>query len=238
MDDTRTGGDRSPPVQQRQGRRRGRVRRAAVWVVGIASGVVLLMTLMGFLGSLAWILDLTNMWRLQYAWLSLLLAAGLVALRAWKWALPALAAAAINLALIVPFYIGEPAPAGGGDQPDLRLMLINIRYSSTEYNLTLNLIRQRQPDIVILNEVQGEWLAHLRGLNGQYRLIDTDEQDRFGVLVLTRLAVEEIESVRFSPVWSASIVLHFEVAGRRVTLVGTHAPAPGASAAPPSLRPS
>lgn len=193
---------------------------------GVLAAVVLLLTLLCYLGELAWWLDVLNEGRMQYLWSSLVLVIVLLAARAWPWLSVALAAAAINAWSIAPWFLGSPAGTPGEAGTDLRVMVLNVRGSNEQFEPILELLRRDRPDLVVLNEVDPEWLKQIRNLTVGYEIYDTPTQEKYGVLLLSRHPIESVEVETFTARWSPAIVARLEVGGQPAVLIATHSPAP------------
>lgn len=211
-------------------RRRGPVSRWLGHIFGVLAALLLLLTLLGFLGDSAWWLDVLNQGRMQYLWCSLVVGLILLAARAWGWLGVAVVAVAINAWLVLPWFFGS-TPQAAAAQRDLRLMALNVRGPNEEFAPILDLLRREEPDLVVLNEVDPAWLKQIRDLDTGYEIHDTPAQGRFGVLLLARHPIASVEIERFTEQWSPSLIARLEVEGRPAVLIATHAPAPTGSKA-------
>ena len=187
-DDQRKGSGEKPEAQQA----RGAVSLWAGRICGVLAAVVLLLTLLGYLGDLAWWLDVLNEGRVQYLACSLVFAMVLLAVRAWRWLPVALAAAAINAWLVAPWFLGAPAPTPGDTGRDLRLVVLNDRESNEQFEPILELFRRDRPDLVVLNEVDPEWLERIRNMDAGYEIYHTPKEGKFVVLLLSRRPIESV----------------------------------------------
>lgn len=221
-DDLRKGSGEK--LEARRGR--GAVSLWAGRFCGVLAAIVLLLTLLGYLGDLAWWLDVLNQGRMQYLSCSLVFAMVLLAARAWPWLPVALVAVAINAWFVAPWFLGSPARTPGDAGRDLRLMVLNVRESNEQFEPILELLRRDRPDLVVLNEVDPEWLGRIRNLNTGYEIYDTPTQGKFGVLLLSRRPIESVEVETFTGRWSPTIVARLDVDGRPAVLIATHPPAP------------
>lgn len=205
---------------------RGSVSRWVGRIAGVAAAVVLLLTLLAYLGDSAWWLDVLNQGRMQYLTWSLGLAVVLLLARAWPWLAVAVVAVAINAWFVAPWFLGDPQGTPAGADRDLRLMVLNVRGSNEQFKPVLELLRRDRPDLVVLNEVDPAWLEQIRGLAAGYEIYDTPTQGEFGVLLLSRRPIESVEIETFTDRWSPSIVARLDVGGQPAVLIATHPPAP------------
>ena len=117
-------------------------------------------TVLGFLGARHWFLDLFSHFRVQYFWALLLLGAWFLFKRKRAWSLPLFALAAINLALILPFYFNKPAPLNHDTAP-LRAMLINVNNDHGNPQKVIAAVLRHDPDFVVLQELDDAWFDTL-----------------------------------------------------------------------------
>ena len=217
------------PLPEANDRRPSLIRRWTGRVAGALATLLLLLTVGGFLGEFHWLLDLMNEWRMQYALLGLIPAAILLIARAWRWLAVAAAVVVLNGWVVAPFLVGGgPATAGDGKR-DLRVMTLNVHFSTTDYESTLRLLREQRPDLVVLSEVDPAWLDRLRGMDAGYDIHDTPTQgtqEKFGLALLTRVPLESVRFETFGDKWSPSIIARLSLDGRPATVIGTHPPAP------------
>ena len=207
--------------------RAGPLRRWSGRLIGTAAVILLLVTVLGYFGERAWLLDLANEWRLQYALLALILAVALLALRAWAWLAAAVVAAGLNLWVVLPWVIGGgPEVPPGVAGRDLRLMTLNVRVSNEDFAPIQRLLETHKPDVAVLLEVDRKWLREIRDLSAGYEVVDTPTQEKFGTLLLSRRPLRDVRFESFGDKWSSSIVADLDVNGRPATVIATHPPAP------------
>lgn len=72
-------------------------------------------------------------------------------------------------------------------------MLLNLNAANREFDRVLDLIRQEDPDLVALLEVDHSWAQALAPLRKRYKgWSERARPDNFGILFMTRLPVEEL----------------------------------------------
>lgn len=167
-------------------------------------------TLAAFFGRWFWLADIAANFRPQY--LVALLVLGAV-LMMGKWRITGaitLAAAALNLVVVLPLFIGSPGEAAAS-APAVRVMTFNLQGSANEhYGEVIDLIREQQPDLVLLHEAHRPWELAVDPLGSTYRILRPRSDDLiFGTLVLVKGQLLAWESFGFAAADPRSIELTF-----------------------------
>lgn len=199
--------------------------------VQLGALLVSLVSLAGFFGRTAWILDLFSHFRFQY--LVLLLIATIV-LFVGGFYLQALASGfflILNLLLIVPLYIKE-SPASHPvltipQHQTYRVLLANVLQKNAAFGALRHLIRMSKPDILVLIEVNKTWIDQLEPALkdlpfSRMKLRD----DNYGIAIFSRIPATFSEVKYFGSDEIPSIVATYSIHQRRVTLLATHPPPP------------
>ena len=148
-------------------------------------GVTVLGTLLGFLASWGWMLDLAANFRFQYVWIGVL-AAGVVLWRRWWWPAGVIGLGVfVNLILVSPYYFGSvPAPAL--DSPQLTVAHLNTLAGNQEKEKVVEFIRDSGADFVFLTEVTGPLLELIESAEDLPYETVVGTSRSFGVLGLAR----------------------------------------------------
>ncbi|MDH3982180.1 MAG: hypothetical protein OES84_04685, partial [Kiritimatiellaceae bacterium] len=184
-------------------------------------------TVFGFLGRLHWFLDLFSHFRVQYMQLCL----PLIGLALWKQMTRRAGAlvilAAINYALVLPFYFGKPDPA---TEKPIRAMLMNINAGNGNTKHVLEAIQQAKPDLLLLEEVTPKWVTELKVLKQdyKYRIVEPRE-DCFGIMLLSKVPLEHRDIIEIGAASVPSIVAEAHFPQGVVSIIGPH-PLPPAGA--------
>ncbi len=144
-------------------------------------------TAISFLGSLHWLAELLTHFRVQYV----VLAAGLLvlALLARSGAGAGLAAGVllVNGACVAPDLIAVP-PATSPGEPVLKLLVANVMNPNPRVRPLRRLIRDEDPDLVGLLEVDERWLRELDELRERYpHRLEDPRRDHFGLALYSRI---------------------------------------------------
>ena len=191
---------------------------------GVAAGAV---SLLGFLGSLHWALDLLSHFRVQYLLVLAVTALLLAALRRWRPAALAAALAAVNLAAVLPLYLGGTAPVSASG-PTLRAMLMNVNAHRGDPRRVADAVREFDPDILVLEEVSRRWLQDLApALAGYAHSLAEPREDNFGIALFSRFAVTRSRIAWIGEARVPSVEAVIRTPGGPCTVLATHPLPPG-----------
>ncbi len=158
-----------------------------VWMWG--SLLVSSATLVALAAEWWWPFDLLTHFRVHYIWILTPLAIALLIARRYLVALIAGGCLLWNLALVVPDYFG-PTPSAEGSV-DIRLMTVNVCTSNRDYERFLAMIRAADPDVILLMEIDDDWLTALDQLRDDYPHSEiAPRADNFGIALLSKLPME------------------------------------------------
>lgn len=140
-----------------------------------------LASLAAFFGKVSWLLDLAASFRPQLAG-SLLACAVFLGLGRWRrTAFVVALGAAVNLAVVVPLYIGPDRPQAS----ELRVLSFNLLASNGNYDEVISYIRTSGADLVVLHEGTRSWERALTRANLAYEITETRARsDAYGTVVL------------------------------------------------------
>ncbi|MBE0545695.1 MAG: endonuclease/exonuclease/phosphatase family protein [Verrucomicrobia bacterium] len=187
-----------------------------------AGGLLCLLTLTAFLGRIWWGFDLTTHFRFQYLAGLLLLAIGFAIKRKLTVAGVFSVFAILNGAVVVPYcFTGRAAVPAAGQT--LRVLLLNVDTENRRYDLVENLIRECDPDLVVLLEVNHEWMNRLDAVLTRYpHVCQEPREDNFGIALLSKLPLENAEIVELGEAEVPSVTAEFRFADRTLRILGTH----------------
>jgi endonuclease/exonuclease/phosphatase (EEP) superfamily protein YafD len=164
-----------------------------VWWLTLLAG---LLTLGGFFSRYSLIFELICHFRAPYAIALLCASIVLAVARQRSRAIVATLLAAINLALIVPLYVAWDRPASSSDEPvnTLRILSANVLSSNTQYKALLDLVKEQQPDIVVLSEITPQWLEAIAELKDDYpHFHEVARTDNFGLAFYSKLPAGNVQ---------------------------------------------
>ncbi len=115
----------------------------------------------------------------------------LAAQRQFAWASGAVAAAALALAPVVPWYFGAEAAPADPARPWVKLLVSNVYIANPRRQLIQDLVAEVSPDVVGLVEVNSLWLRRLKPLRERYPYhFEVPDENYIGVALYSRLPLE------------------------------------------------
>ncbi|NLE65874.1 MAG: hypothetical protein GX608_00455 [Lentisphaerae bacterium] len=193
-----------------------------IFAAGCLAGLA---TAAGFFGAWWWRMDLLSHFRVQYA--AALLAAAAAAAMLRRRAPSALFAllCAINAALVLPLYIGagQPCVPEGLPGARARILMLNVHTSCRAHDRVLALVREENPDVVVLEEVNARWIAALSELAATHtNTVLCPAEDNFGLALYSRLPMRDGREIILGKAGVSSIEAEFELGGRPFRILATH----------------
>ena len=189
-------------------------------ILGIA--VATLLSLFGSLPIDNYYLDLSRHFRLQYFIFALVVAPLLYWYKYYRLVAVALICVTINALFIVPWYV-SPDKVDNLSDNELVLFLANVQTQNREYQQLTSLIESRNPNIVVLQEVDNQWQTALSELTDRYAYnYIVPRPDNFGIALMSRIPLQDIRVVDWGNVSLPSLVAKFYFQQKTVTLFATH----------------
>lgn len=196
---------------------------------GLGLIAIALATLVAGFANYHWVGDLFVHFRVQYALLALAGSAIASVTNTRKAMILGLGCLLINGWPLVPYYSWSNSTATGG-RISCSLLHQNVLSTNQQYSQVVELIREQDPDIVILQETNASWEQGLSGLFVDYPHRHFEPQPgNFGMAVLSKKPWQLLEVVRVPPLQLPSLVVEFdlaegdgEVPAQSLRLVATH----------------
>lgn len=209
--------------------------------LSVLSVVLVFATAVTLLRSNAWWIRIFDFPRIQIALLIGLTLAGYAVLhiygrlRPWEYALAAVVGLALiwQLISIAPYTAIYPKQMSDShaetDSNRISLLIYNVLYNNQEVESLRELIRDTDPDIILLSEPTEWWLEQLSGLENEYPYtLFQPQENHYGKLFYSRLELENPE-IRFliDPKVPSILTKVRLRSGTLVTLYGAHPRPPG-----------
>lgn len=197
-------------------------------IVVIPAVALAALTVAAFGGRWVWWLDVLANFRAQFVVALAVLGLVIMMSRWRKSGYVVLAAALLNLVVVLPLYIGSPAEPRI-DAPTIRVMTFNLLSTNEDYAAVVEYIEAVDPDLVFLHEASRPWEVAMESADLDYEIIRPRSDDLiFGTLVLVR--GEDITAVShgFAAAAPRAVSLDYRPHGWDVAIsvLGTHPLAP------------
>ncbi len=206
--------------------KRGRLHNVLVGILLGIGALLALLTAVGYLGRLWWRFDLVAHFRLQYLVCLLGAAVGLAALRRFRLAGVCLLVSVANLAAVAPLYLGSPAALDDvpvEERVRLRALSLNLHEANRNHEAVRALVRDEQPDLLLLMEYTERWFEDLVDLTDIYpHVIARPQGGPFGIALFSAHPFEsaDIEFIGEEP--HPTVVARITIGDAPLTVIGTH----------------
>jgi len=177
-------------------------------------------TAIGLAARSHWIAELFTHFRVQYVAVQLAVMLALVARRQRIAASLIVPFLAVNVTAVADYWPSNAAAAS--ERGEYTLMTANLNFANADTDAFIALVRDAQPDIVVVLEVTAAWSDALTVLEEAYpaRYV-VPREDPFGIGILARVPFTAIETIdlRGAPTIAAELPLRD---GTRLRLVAAH----------------
>ena len=164
----------------------------------VAVGVVAsLATVLAFFGSTWWLFDFAANFRAHLAVVLLLVSLAYSLMFSKTTGLFFMVMAGINALVILPLYLGSPAPAASSDA--LTVVSFNVDQRASIRDVTFRWIDSVNPDVVVLTNVTEDWVQSTE-IAAPYRYLNDIPVDRtYGIAILARDNLD-VQILKITPV--------------------------------------
>jgi endonuclease/exonuclease/phosphatase (EEP) superfamily protein YafD len=180
-----------------------------------------LATVLAFAAPLGWPFELFAHFRAQYAVAAALLAMLLLFVRRPGAAIVAGAIAALHaLPALQRTFADDPVAACGG--PAFTVVTANLQYSNRDTNRFLDWLASNPADLVVLQEVTGNWADALSRVSGYPQQKLLLREDAYGIGMMSRWPLRSIERLDFAADGRPSLSGDLLIEGRPVRFLALH----------------
>lgn len=127
----------------------------------------------------------------------------------------------LNFLVILPLYL----PENTADQarPEIRLLHFNVHTRNRQFQKTLDLISELQPDVIVIEEINDLWLEKLIPLTKTHPWwIAHPRDDNFGISLFSRLPLKNQRISDFSGIELSTILASIKTQKADLLLAATH----------------
>ena len=130
--------------------------------------------------------------------------------------------ALVNLATILPLFFGGFSPAQPVKSP-LRAVLLNVNTRLGDPHRTSRMLRQLNPDIIALEEVNDLWIEELQEVLVHYPHAKASlRDDNFGIALYSKLPLSSAEIITLGSAGLPSVHAAIENGTEQLQIVVTH----------------
>ncbi len=193
----------------------------------VATVLLWMATVTGFLGRTWWIFELTSHFRPHLAVCLLGLGVVWTWKRRWPLAIGNGIFAVINAVVISSLLPPMTPPASAGGK-EVRLVAINVHTANQRGDLVLEFLRGAEADVILLLEVNERWMNDLSGLRDSHQhVLAEPRDDNFGIALFSRIPLTDASVIELGEAGVPSVVSDLRVGDTTLTFLGTHPLPPG-----------
>ena len=196
-------------------------------VLGIL--IILVCSLLGYLGRFNYLLDLTNHFHVYY-WLgALILLAFFLFTKKWRWIGVALICLILNSVVLYPWTVrslqdNDPDPDGWAS---IKLVHSNVEYDNTDYAQLISYVNETSPDVLVLQEINKEWMPHLTELPKTFPYSKIEPSGHgSGIAIYSKIPFEKVETLDLCAGCRLSLYAQFKVGEHVIDFVTMHPSTP------------
>ena len=198
-----------------------------IGLVQIGCLLVLVFSLAPFLSRLFWYLDLLSHFRFQYLVLSIFLTIGFLFFKNKVYLAMSVVGVLINSVFVIPVLTQTNNTSGELHQNSLKLFHANVLTSNNEYKKLIAQITEESPDIILLQEVDQQWVASLAAIKSKYKFsIEVPRNDNFGMALFSKIPIQEYQIHDWTDLEIPAIEAAFNLADQTLRIITTHPPPP------------
>ncbi|MCA8941190.1 MAG: endonuclease/exonuclease/phosphatase family protein [Planctomycetes bacterium] len=187
--------------------------------IAVAAGIVLIPFVFALLGDLWWFFELWAHFHGCYAIAYTPWALGLYLARVKRMAIVTGITVLLDMMFVVPLWIG---PTTSGQPANLRVMSINVNTSNRWYRIMHQAVAKEQPDILVVQETDNDWITSLAGIRREYPYyVERPRGDNFGIAFYSKYPCSSLEVEDIGPLAIPSILARLEGFGE-LRIVSTH----------------
>ncbi|MFP6583911.1 MAG: endonuclease/exonuclease/phosphatase family protein, partial [Candidatus Hydrogenedentota bacterium] len=142
----------------------------------------------------------------------------------WRWVAASVVVLGIHAPGILGWYVARDDVHAGEHEPNVRVLIANVMTRPDGYEEVIDYIRERDPDVVLLQEISVDWMEGMRELvKERYPYARFEARfDNFGMATFSRFPATRMEMV--DPLKMGIPVLDavLEINGREVVFLNYH----------------
>lgn len=200
-------------------------KRFAIGLCEAALLLTLLFSIVTVFGQLHRNFDLFSHFRFQYFITSVLLTLVFVALRWRGYVWLGVLAVAVNGYFVVPWFLSldEAVANDNATVAPIKLVHANVLHTNDDANRLMALVRDEQPDLIVLQEATPKWISMLYPIEPSYpyTLIEA-RGDQFGIALYSKFPLDSTAIIESVPLGFPDLIATAIVGGKRLNIISTH----------------
>jgi endonuclease/exonuclease/phosphatase (EEP) superfamily protein YafD len=185
--------------------------------------ICLILSLSGYLGKYNVYLELTSHFKVQYLYFSLFISLFSAIFSFKRLALISLFCFILNFVEVGHWYLPQSNNLQPIDSINLKVMLSNIYGNNNQYQKVIDLIKQENPDIIVLQEYTAIWDQELTSIETIYPYtLKRNRQDNFGMAIYSKIPLEKSDTLYFSEANIPTFYTHFTLQNQEIDLIAIH----------------
>jgi len=179
-------------------------------------------TLAALGGRFHWLLDLCSHFPVQCA-AFLFLAGVVLGFRRQRTACAIFLVFALwNAAKLLPQVLPANGP-GNSQAVQVKTLLVNVQTDNKKFAKVTELVRVKNPDLVVFEEVNDEWMSQLEPLRAEFpHVVAEPREDNFGIALFSRFSLRDPKVTYFGDAGVPSIVARVVTSAGEVVVLATH----------------
>lgn len=202
------------------------------WIVKcltIFNGLLLGTSLVAFVDSF-WFTFLLDQFRLVLLLFLLVALVSMIFLRLWRNVAVSAIGVLVNVFAIQLwlFYLPLGETEVSATAMKIRLLQMNVEYINTDYALATALIKSKEADVIVIEELTGLWLGALEPVLAKYPYrVAVPQDNTYGNGIFSKYPIKSSETRFFGPRVHPTIRADIQVGSHLISVVHTHLQGPG-----------
>ncbi len=199
-----------------------------IYATQIAMVCIFILSCISYIGTIHPLLEVTAHFKFQNLYLSFFGSLIFFAIQEWPWFSFGFVTLAINGAEVIPWYIDFRTKLQNDNAASFRIFLSNVLFTNSQYDDLISLIYQKNPDIVVLQEMNRRWLNALEPLKAHYPFVlSFPDLDDFDIAIFSRIPLSKAETKFLGDARAPYLQTSFQLHHHRISLLSTHLTSPG-----------
>lgn len=199
-----------------------------IYVIQIVMVCIFVLSCCAYIGTIHPLLEVTAHFKFQNFYLSLFGSLIFLAYQEWRWLAFGCITLVINGAEVIPWYIDFRYKSQNNNAASFRIFLSNVLFTNRQTDDLIALIYQKNPDIVVLQEMNPRWLKALEPLKTHFPFVlSFPDLDDFDIAIFSRIPLSKAETKFIGDARAPYLQTSFQLHKHQISLLSTHLTSPG-----------